>query len=344
MREFGALANGQKVKTLELKNEDIRIEVSEYGASLISLWVKDKEGKPVDIVLGFDDVSGYETDEQGTYIGCNVGRVANRIHGGQFVLNGQTYQLDQNERGNTLHSGFHPYSKRIWETELVTEDTLRFSLLSPDGDQGFPGDMKLTVTYQLKNKALHITYDAVCNKDTPISITNHSYFNLNGQGTGSILDHTVRVNADTFIPIDEKSIPIGEIRSVKGTPMDFTTAKTVGKEICADDEQLRLGNGYDHNWCINGYDGTLKEAVSVTADRTGITMTISTDYPGIQLYTGNFLDHVKGKDGADYNFREAICFEPQFYPDSVNRDQFVSPIMKADEKYHKEIVYEFTLS
>ena len=343
MKEFGTLADGQKVGKLELKNEDIRIEVSEYGSSLVSLWVKDKQGNPVDIVLGFDDVSGYETDEQGTYIGCNVGRFANRVNGGQFVLNGQTYQLDHNEGDNTLHSGFHPYSKRIWETELVTEDTVRFSLLSPDGDQGYPGEMKLTVTYQLKKNALHIIYDAKSSKDTPISITNHSYFNLNGQGQGTILNHKVRLNADTFLPIDEKSIPTGEVRSVKGTPMDFTTAKTVGKDIQADDEQLRMGTGYDHNWCINGYDGTLKEAVSVTSDRTGITMTISTDYPGIQMYTGNFLDHVKGRDGSDYNFREAMCFEPQFYPDSVNRDQFVSPITKAEDDYHKEIVYEFTV-
>ncbi len=319
MREFGQLKNGQKINNHVLENEEIRIEVSEFGGSLISLWVKDKNGDFVDIVLGFQDVSGYESDAQGTYIGCNVGRVANRISGASFSLHGEQYKLDANEGNNTLHSGFQPYSKRIWTVEEETTDHISLSLISPDKDQGFPGEMQLKVTYQIAGSSLRIQFDAKSDKDTPISITNHSYFNLNGQGSGTILNHVVSVDADTFVPIDVESIPTGEILNVKGTPMDFTNEKRIGQEIEAEYEQLQLARGYDHNWCLNGYDGTVRKAVIATGDKSGITMTLSTDYPGIQMYTGNYLDQVEGKQGNVYNIREAVCFEPQFYPDAVNR-------------------------
>lgn len=340
MKDFGSLKNGQKVTLYVLQNDQIKVAISDYGASLISIWVKDKNGTPQDVVLGFEDASGYEQDNS-TYIGCNVGRFANRVNNAKFTLNDKTYLLDKNEGENTLHSGFHPYSKRIWEVKSTTEDSISLSLNSPDGDQGFPGDLDLTITYRVEGNALKIIYDGICNKDTMISLTNHSYFNLNGQGNGDVLNHIVKINADYFIPIDARSIPTGEISSVKGTPMDFTQPKEIGKEIEADFEQLKLAKGYDHNWCINDYDGSVREAVVAKSDQTGIQMTVLSNYPGIQMYTGNYLQDTPGKNGAIYDFRNGICFEAQYYPDAVNNEQFVSPICKANEPYHKEIIFQF---
>lgn len=339
-KNFGTLTTGEDVTLYTLSNENISISVSDFGGSLVNLWVKDKQGNPVDIVLGFDDVLGYEGDG-GTYIGCNVGRNANRVHNASFSLNGTAYELDKNEGNNNLHSGFHPYSKRMWKVDSVNENSISLSLFSPHMDQGFPGNMDLTVTYLLNGNELKISYDAKCDQDTVMCFTNHSYFNLNGQGSGTILNHKVKMNADCFIPVDTNSIPTGEIQEVLGTPMDFTESKVVGTEIEADFESLHNTGGYDHNWCVSDYDGSLKEAVVAEGDLTGIKVTLLTDYPGVQMYAGNFLENVKGKEGVVYNRREGICFEPQFYPDSVNRDNFISPICKANQPFHKEIVYRF---
>lgn len=339
-KSFGKLTTGENVTLYTLSNEYISISVSDFGSSLVNLWVKDKQGNPVDIVLGFDDVSGYECDN-GTYIGCNVGRNANRILNASFSLNNKIYELDKNEGNNNLHSGFNPYSKRMWKVNSVDENSISLSLFSPHMDQGFPGNMDLDVTYILNGNELKISYDAKCDMDTVICITNHSYFNLNGQGSGTILNHQVKLNSDCFIPVDKESIPTGEILKVCDTPMDFTNIKRVGKEIETDYEPLQNTGGYDHNWCISDYDGSIKEAVVAEGDKTGIKMTLSTDYPGIQMYAGNFLKGEKGKEGAVYNRREGICFEPQFYPDSVNHENFISPVCKANQPFHKEIVYKF---
>ena len=337
---FGKLTTGENTTLYTLSNEQLTITVSDFGGSMVNLWVKDKQGNPVDIVLGFDNVSGYEGDD-GTYIGCNVGRNANRIHNAGFFLNGKKYELDKNEGTNNLHSGFNPYSKRMWKVNSVNDNSISLFLFSPHMDQGFPGNMDLTVTYLLEANGLKITYDASCDEDTVINITNHSYFNLNGQGSGTILKHKVKINADSFIPVDTNSIPTGDIGNVSGTPMDFTVSKAIGKDIESDFETLHNTGGYDHNWCINNYDGTLKEAVVAEGDMTGIKMMIFTDYPGIQMYVGNFLDDIKGKEGKVYNRREGICFEPQFYPDSVNHENFYSPVCKANQPFHKEIIYRF---
>ena len=339
-KSFGILTTGENVTLYTLSNEYISISVSDFGSSLVNLWVKDKQGNPVDIVLGFDDVSGYECDN-GTYIGCNVGRNANRILNARFSINEKVYELDKNEGNNNLHSGFNPYSKRMWKVNSVDENSISLSLFSPHMDQGFPGNMDLNVTYILNGNELKISYDAKCDMDTVICITNHSYFNLNGQGSGTILNHQVKLNSDCFIPVDKESIPTGEILKVYDTPMDFTNIKRVGKEIEADYEPLQNTVGYDHNWCISDYDGSIKEAIVAKGDKTGIKMTLSTDYPGIQMYAGNFLKGEKGKEGAVYNRREGICFEPQFYPDSVNHENFISPVCKANQPFHKEIVYKF---
>lgn len=339
-KNFGILATGENVTLYTISNEYISISVSDFGGSLVNLWVKDKQGNPVDIVLGFDDVLGYECDN-GTYIGCNVGRNANRISNASFSLNQKVYELDKNEGNNNLHSGFNPYSKRMWKVNGVDDNSIQLSLFSPHMDQGFPGNMDLSVTYSLNGNELKISYDAKCDKDTVMCFTNHSYFNLNGQGSGTILNHQVKINGDCFIPVDKDSIPTGEIRKVYDTPMDFTNIKRIGKEIEADYEPLQNTGGYDHNWCISDYNGSIKETVVAEGDKTGIRMTLSTDYPGIQMYAGNYLKGEKGKKGAIYNRREGICFEPQFYPDSVNHEEFISPVCKANQLFHKEIVYRF---
>ncbi len=331
---------GKNTLLFTMSTSKYSLSVSDYGSSLIDLVVKDKEGNPIDIVLGYDDVSGYETDA-GNYFGCNVGRNANRISNAKFVLNDVEYNLDKNDGMNNLHSGCNPYSKRIWDVEQKEEGRIVFSLESPHMDQGFPGNLKMYVTYEVVNdNTFRIVYEAVPDRDTIINMTNHSYFNLNGEGSGTICNHRVTLWADSFTPADKYSIPTGEIISVENTPMDFRKGKTIGEEIEAGTEQLINGKGYDHNW-ITDVSGRLHDIVRVEGDKSGIVMTIATDYPGVQMYTGNFLNGVYGKKGHIYSKREGLCFEPQYYPDAVNRPEFISPICQSGEKYRKEIVYTF---
>lgn len=345
IKDFGTLSDGRKARLFILKNDCIEVSVSDYGASLISLFVPDKNNHPVDIVLGFDSVLEYETDA-GTYIGCNVGRNANRIGSGKFVLNGITYNLDKNDgEKNNLHSGLHPYSKRLWTVEESSDNSITFSLESPHMDQGFPGNLKLYINYTLTDKnQLKITYEGTPDADTVINVTNHSYFNLNGQGNGDILNLNLTVFADNFTPTDQYSIPTGEIKSVNGTPMDFRNSKPIGQDIAKDYMPLKMAGGYDHNWCINNYDSNLQKVIKVTSTITGITMEMETDYPGVQIYTANYISNVKGKSNSVYQEKSAVCFEPQFFPDAVNHENFPQPICKAGEKYHKEIVYTFDSS
>lgn len=339
-RIFGYTKDGDNTVLYTLTTPKISLSVSNYGSSLIDLIVKDKEGNPIDIVLGYDDVSGYETDA-GNFFGCNVGRYANRISNAKFLLNGVEYILDKNDGMNTLHSGNNPYSKRIWSVEEQEPNRIVFSLESPHMDQGFPGNLKMYVTYEvMSDNAFRIIYEGVPDMDTVINMTNHSYFNLNGEGNGTICNHKVSLWADYFTPTDKKLIPTGEIKSVENTPMDFRKGKTVGADIDVCNEHLINGNGYDHNWITNTA-GELHDIVRVEGDKTGIVMTIATDYPGVQMYSGNFLNGVCGKKGHVYSKREGLCFEPQFYPDAANRTEFVSPVCKAGEKYRKEIVYTF---
>ncbi len=337
---FGKTTNGQTASLYSLENDHIKIAISDYGASLVELWVRDSQNRFTDIILGYEDVTGYEQD-QGYYIGCNVGRCANRIHNAEFSLNGATYPLDKNQGENTLHSGFHPYSKRFWTVDEADDTKIRFSLLSPDKDQGFPGNLHLTITYLLVDNTLKILYDGLSDADTILNMTHHSYFNLNGHGNGNILNHKVQICADTFVPIHANLIPDGSVRDVDHTPMDFRQFKILGKEIDTDYDQLNYAKGYDQTWCINEYDASLKEAVVVYSEDSGITMSISTDYPGIQMYTANFLNKTLGKDGKHYDIREGVCFEPQFYPDAIHHAAYPQPILKAQQPFHKEILYHF---
>ena len=340
VKDFGTTEKGQKALLYTMKNDaGTSVSVSDYGAALVSLFVRGKDGNPVDVVLGYDDVTGYE--KGGDSIGATVGRNANRIGGASIEINGVTYELDKNDNGNNLHSGYDYYNKRFWDVAENADDHVTFRLHSPDKDQGYPGALDMYVTYTLdEDSMLTIHYEAVPDKDTVINMTNHSYFNLNGHDSGTVLNHSVTLDAESFTPADRESIPTGEIRSVDGTPMDFRSGKTLGKEIDADYEPLRLGGGYDHNWVLKN-EGRFDKVAEVTADRSGIRMEVYTDLPGVQMYTANFLNGEPGKEGALYGKRSAVCLETQYFPDAIHHDNFPRPVCRAGEKYDTRTAYRF---
>ncbi len=340
VKDFGTTEKGQKALLYTMKNDaGTSVSVSDYGAALVSLFVRGKDGNPVDVVLGYDDVTGYE--KGGDSIGATVGRNANRIGGASIEINGVTYELDKNDNGNNLHSGYDYYNKRFWDVAENADDHVTFRLHSPDKDQGYPGALDMYVTYTLdEDSMLTIHYEAVPDKDTVINMTNHSYFNLNGHDSGTVLNHSVTLDAESFTPADRESIPTGEIRSVDGTPMDFRSGKTLGKEIDADYEPLRLGGGYDHNWVLKN-EGRFDKVAEVTADRSGIRMEVYTDLPGVQMYTANFLNGEPGKEGALYGKRSAVCLETQYFPDAIHHDNFPGPVCRAGEKYDTRTAYRF---
>ena len=316
------------------------MEVSDFGATLYALIVPDKDGNPCDVVLGYDSPEGY-MGPSGTGFGATIGRNGNRIGGGSFTLNGMTYQMDKNNNGNNLHSGLDYYHYRMWDVKEVTGNGITFSLYSPDGDQGFPGALNVDVTYTLTDdNELQIDYYGVPEADTVINMTNHSYFNLNGHASGDILDHEVWVDADAFTATDVELIPTGEIVPVEGTPMDFRVKKSVGRDIEESYEALVFGGGYDHNWCLNN-EGKYQKVIEMTSEVSGITMEVYTDLPGVQMYTGNFLEEEAGKQGIVYRKRQGICFETQYYPDAVHHENFPSPICKKGEVYKTRTTYKF---
>ncbi len=337
---FGAVKDGRKAKAYTLTNNaGMSAQFSDYGATLVRLLVPDKEGGLRDVVLGYSDAAGYEAGTES--IGATVGRNANRIAGASFELNGVTYKLTANQFGNNLHSGNDFYNKRFWKVEEAADDHITFLLHSPDGDQGYPGtlDMKLTCALTEENE-VRFTYDAVPDQDTIINMTNHSYFNLNGHDSGDILSHRVTVDADAFTMADEQSIPTGEIVDVTDTPMDFRKGRVIGEDIDAPYEALRLGKGYDHNWVLKN-KGKFAKVAEAAGDASGIVMEVYTDLPGIQIYTGNFLNQEPGKDGAVYPHRAAVCFETQYFPDAIHHDNFPGPVCKAGQACHTVTAYRF---
>lgn len=340
-RTFGKNSKGQEATLYTFENKNgMVMEVTDFGATLFSLMVPDGKGNLVDVVLGYDDPLGYE-GPAGTFFGATVGRNANRIGKGRFVLNGVEYQLDQNNGGNNLHSGLDFQSFRIWKVKAIEGNAITFSIHSPDGDQGFPGALDLDVTYTLTDdNAVRIDYYGIPQADTIINYTNHSYFNLNGHASGPILKHTVWMDADYYTPTAADSVPTGEIAPVEGTPMDFRTKKEVGRDINQEFQALIFGNGYDHNWCLNN-NGKLAKVAELTADVTGLTLEVYTDLPGVQIYTANFVNNELGKGGVVYNQRHGICFETQYYPDAPNHPNFPSSICRAGEVYRTTTVYKF---
>ena len=343
IQSFGTTSKGEAASLITLENKKgMRLSMTDYGAAIVSLIVPDKNGQPTDVVLGYSDVSAYEPDA--CAFGATIGRVGNRIAGASFTLDGKVYTLDANNGRQCLHGGFHGYHKRLWNYEVNEEDcSIAFSLHSPDMDQGFPGALDITVTYSLdENNGLHIRYFALPDAPTLINMTNHTYFNLNGHDSGSVLDHEVTIHAGFFTESNDEVYPNGNILTVKGTPLDFTTPHTIGERIDADHEQIRFGGGYDHNYVLDHFEGDLRTVAFVYAPKTGITMTMDTDTPGMQFYSGNFIaDNTAGKDHAVYNARDGFCFESQDYPDAIHYTHFPSIVYEAGEPYVTETVYTF---
>ena len=335
-RSFGKTARGENVTLFEIGTPELTACVLDYGATVQALLVMDKNGKPVDVVLGHDTIEGYETHDG--YLGACVGRVANRIGGAEFTLNGKMYPLAKNDGQNHLHGGLRGFDKYVWDAEIL-EDGVKFSRVSPDMEEGYPGNLAVSVTYRVENGAFTITYDAKSDRDTLCNLTNHSYFNLNGGG--SALSHVLQINTDQFLENSNQCMPTGKILSVDGTPFDFRAPKPVGQDIGANDQQLQNCGGYDHNFCLPD-TGDLYEAAVLSSPKSGITMKTLTTMPGVQLYTANFLGPWEGKGGAMYDKRGAVCLETQFYPNAMRCEGFRKPILKAGETYHQTTVYAFS--
>ena len=335
-KSFGHLPSGAEVFLYTISCGGITATVSDLGATLVHVYVPDADGNMADVALGYDDPAGYLN---GTcFLGAVVGRSANRIKGSEFTIGGRTYAMTPNENGNNLHSGPDFYHTRVWEVAEESDTAVKFHLSSPDGDQGFPGNASIDVTYMLDAAGgLHIVYDAVCDKDTIFNLTNHSYFNLAGHDhTGAAMDQLLMLPARVFSVADDESVPTGEMRSVEGTPMDFRSPKPIGQDIGADYEPLKLQGGYDHNFEV------FCNPCAVLSDPvSGRTMAVYTDLPGIQFYAGNFLNET-GKGGTVYGKRTGIALETQYYPDSIHHPEWAQPVTKAGETYHTETVYRFS--
>ena len=338
---FGTLADGRTVDIYELKNKNgVTASVITYGATWQSLFAPDRDGNFTDILIGFDDLEGHV--ERSDYQGQVVGRYANRICGGRFTVDGRAFDVIKNERGTTCLHGGGEFSHAVWDAE-IDGDSLVLTYTSPEGSNGFPGEMSAKVTYTLSDSnELSIAYEAVCTEATPINMTNHAYFNLGGYARGDVLSQQLRISASHYTPIDKDSIPTGEIRDVTGTAFDFREMKAIGRDILDDDEQLvNCRNGYDHNFCI---DADTKGAFATVYDpESGRVMEVTTDLPGVQLYTGNFLEGVPGKGGTLMNKHAGFCLETQFYPDSPNRPEFPNCVFKAGEKFSSCTSFKFSV-
>ena len=333
--KFGVLPTGEQASLYTISCGKLTAKLTDCGAALVSLLVPDKNGTIADVVLGCDDISGYFPG--GSFLGATVARNANRVKNACFILNNKTVALSGNENGNNLHSGPDSTNKRLWEVVKHTADAITFRLFSPNGDQGFPGNATMEVTYRLEpNGALAIIYDAVSDQDTVFNMTNHSYFNLAGhERTDKAMDQLLTIPGRFFNPDDAANIPTGELRSVVGTPFDFREPKPIGRDIGADYEPLHLQGGYDHN-----FEVFCNPCAILEDPGSGRIMTVSTDCPGVQFYAGNFLDD-NGKNGVYYGKRSGVALETQFYPDSVNHPEWPQPFVKAGEKYHSETRYTF---
>ncbi len=343
--DFGKTADGTPVKAYTITNDNgVALKLLSRGATLAEWHVPDKNGQMADVVFGFDDMAGYESKGNG-YFGATVGRVANRIAGGKFTLNGKEYTLAKNDGPNTLHGGGkRSLDKVVWTGQPFEHGNRRgvtFKYISPDGEEGFPGDLAIRVTYTLTDKdEVRIDYEAVTDKATPVNLTNHTYFNLSGAGSPTILDHELKLVADHYTPIDETLIPTGEIAPVAGTPFDFREFHKIGERV--DQLNDQPGKGYDHNYVLNKQGGALALAAKVRDPKSGRVLSVFTTEPGIQFYGGNFLDGVKGKDGKPYNYRSAFCLETQHFPNSVNEPKFPSIILEPGKTYRHTCIYQIT--
>ncbi len=341
-QDFGKTPDGVPVELYTLTNgRGMQTRIMTYGGTVVSLTAPDRQGNFADVVLGMDDLAGYLKGVP--YFGALIGRYGNRIGHAQFTLDGQVYRLAANNNGNSLHGGNRGFDKRVWNA-AVKGDSLELTYLSKDGEEGYPGNLSAKVVYTVTPAdELKIEYTATTDKDTVLNLTNHSYFNLKGQGEGDILQHEVTINADHFTPTDAGLIPTGEIRAVKGTPLDFTKPTAIGARIGQNDEQLKAAGGYDHNWVLNRSGAGLVKAAEVYEPTTGRVMQVWTTQPGLQFYAGNFLNGtIRGKGGKVYPRRGAFCMETQHFPDSPNHPDFPSTELKPGETYDQVTVYHFS--
>lgn len=333
---FGKSSSGEDVDAFILENaKGLKVKIINYGATIVSVEAPDRENILADVVLGFEDMEGYQ-GENNPHLGCCCGRYANRIAAGKFALDGVEYQLAINNGPNALHGGLSGFDKKVWAAEVVGGNAVKMSVTSPDGEEGYPGTLTVEVIYSLNDEGeLRIDYSAETDKKTVVNLTNHSYFNLAGEG--SVHNHVIRINADRYTIVDDDSIPSGELREVAGTEMDLRTPTSIGKNIDA-----VQGLGYDHNYCINQMaEGELTLTATVTDPASGRTLECWTTEPGVQFYTGNFLDGVQGKGGAYYNKHEGFCLETQHWPDSPNQPTFPSTELAPGQTYTQTCIYKF---
>ena len=342
---FGQM-DGQQVELYTLTNSrGVEAKITNYGATIVSLKVPDRAGRFDDVLLGYDTLEDYRQSTY--YVGPVIGRYANRIAKGRFTLNGREYKLAVNNGENSLHGGLRGFDKVVWRAKPLQPRSgaaLELTYLSKDGEEGYPGNLSVRVVYTLTERdELRIDYSATTDRDTIINLTNHAYFNLAGHGSGDILKHSLMINADRFIPADDKSIPTGELRNVAGTPFDFRRATAIGERIEQEDEQLKFGRGYDHTFVINGRAGTLRRAATASDPSTGRVMQVWTTEPGMQLYTGNYLaSTMVGKGGKTYGERHGFCLETQHFPDSPNKPSFPTTVLRRGGRFNSTTIYKFS--
>ncbi len=343
-RNFGTMPDGTPLSLYSFTNKNnMTMAVTDLGATLVSVKLPDRDGVVRDVVLGYDTPQDYL--EHTCYFGAVIGRSGNRIDQGSFEINGKRYQMDQNDNENNLHSGKNGFDRRKWEVSDLdeTENRITFIMESLDGDQGFPGNFQVSVTYTLTDEnEIILAYEGRSDQDTVANLTNHSYFNLAGHDSGSMEDQELLLLAKEYTPVrDGKAIPTGEIAPVAGTPMDFLVAKPIGRDIEADFEQLKFVGGYDHNYVLSRESGEMKKMAEAYCGRTGIAMEAFTDCCGVQFYAGNFITDQKGKEGVIYKKRQGFCLESQYYPNSINQEGFPKPVLKAGEPYRTTTSYRF---
>ncbi|MBQ3208328.1 MAG: galactose mutarotase [Alistipes sp.] len=344
--DFRTTVDGKATDLYTIKNGDLTMQVTNFGARVVSLWMPDREGKMADIVLGYQNIDRYINNGGERFLGSVVGRVANRIGNGKFTLDGVEYTTPQNNNGQTLHGGLKGVDMVVWDVVEATENSLHLTYTAPDGQDGFPGNLTINMTYTLtENNEFKVAYSATTDKTTPVNLSHHSFFNLKGEAGGTITDHILQIDADHITPTDANLIPTGELLPVEGTPFDFRTPHAIGDMIDADNEQLKNGRGYDMNWVLNRPDnGEVVKVMSIYDPQSGRGFEVYTDQIALQFYSGNFFDgSYNGKYGKPLSFRESVVFETQKYPDAVNHPHFPSVVLNPGEEYAHTCIYKFIL-
>lgn len=341
---FDTIIDGKQVSLFWIKNDSIKVAFTNYGGRIVGVWIPNEKGEMTDVVVGMGSTKAYVNSTE-PYFGATIGRVGNRIAKGKFTLNGNEYTIPLNNNGNTLHGGKKGFQYVVWDAEQPDEKTLVLKYRSPDMEEGFPGNLDVTVTYTVtEDRGINMKYEAITDKSTPVNLTNHAFFNLNGEGSGTILNHNVQLYAEKFTPVDQGLIPTGELKDVEGTPFDFRESHKIGERIEADNEQLKNGDGYDHNFVLNQtQDNGLNKVATITGDISGIRMDVFTEEPGVQFYSGNFMEGKNiFKSGVKDDYRTAFALETQHFPDAPNQADFPSIILEPGETYHTVSEYKFS--